>query len=49
MTHSVSYKIYGQEFHIEPDSRQFANSVIHAAITSSRVFDVSLGEGRAIS
>ena len=29
MTHSVCYKIYGQDFHIEPDSVQFANAVFH--------------------
>ncbi len=29
MTNSVCYKIYGQDFHIEPDSVQFANAVFH--------------------
>jgi FkbM family methyltransferase len=29
MPHSVCYKIYGQNFHIEPDSVQFANAVFH--------------------
>lgn len=29
MTTSVCYKIYGQDFHIEPKSVQFANCVFH--------------------
>jgi hypothetical protein len=29
MTNAVCYKIYGQDFHIEPESVQFANAVFH--------------------
>ena len=29
MTKAVCYKIYGQDFHIEPESVQFANAVFH--------------------